>query len=427
MKLSIIGSGYVGLVSGICLASLGHTVSFYDSDQKKIAALRQGRIPIYEPGLAELLQKHKSNVSFFDDLAGALQETEAVFLCVGTPTLKATGEADLQYVFAASEQIRETLDHPALLVTKSTVPIGTNRQLAHLMKDKPVEIASNPEFLREGSALYDFMNPDRIVIGAATESAAAILKEVYKPFGKTPLVVTEWETAEMIKYAANTFLAMKVAFINEMADLCETVGADVDEVSHGIGLDPRIGRQFLKAGPGFGGSCFPKDTKALLKIAEKQEMDLPITEAVVSSNENRRYKMVDKIVKAFGGSVREKKIAILGLTFKPGTNDMRESVSLAILPELIKLGAHIHAYDPEGMEEAKPLLPGSVHYAASAKDCLRDADGAVIITEWDEFKKIKAKDFEVLRDRVVVDLRNIYLSNDYPSIALSSIGKKSFS
>lgn len=426
MKLAVIGSGYVGLVSGICLASLGHQVCFYDNDKKKIANLKQGNIPIYEPGLKELLQKHAGNSTFSDNLTLAVKDAAAILLCVGTPTIKETGEADLQFVFAAAEAINETAAPGTLLITKSTVPVGTNRQLAEMLSDKQIDVASNPEFLREGSAIEDFMQPDRIVIGVSNDAAASTLKEIYRTFEKqkVPFVVTEWETAEMIKYAANTFLAAKVAFINEMADLCETIGADVDVVSHGIGLDPRIGNKFLKAGPGFGGSCFPKDTKALLKIAEKQELSLPITEAVVTSNENRRYTMVGKIVNAFGGSIKGKTIAILGLTFKPGTDDMRESVSLVILPELLALGAHLQAYDPEGMDEAKKLLPKEVRFCGSAKECMKGADGAVIITEWDEFRNLNTDDVSMLKDGIIIDLRNILFAKDLPrSITLFSVGK----
>lgn len=427
MKIAVIGSGYVGLVSGICLASLGHQINFYDNDSKKVADLKAGIIPIYEPGLKELLERHAENIVFSDDLSEALKESKAILLCVGTPTIKETGEADLQYVFAATHAIKAKAEKGSVLITKSTVPVGTNRQLAEILSDDNISVASNPEFLREGSAIKDFMSPDRIVIGSDNEETIKVVKVLYTAFAKlnVPFVITEWETAEMIKYAANTFLAAKVAFINEMADLCETIGADVDVVSYGIGLDPRIGSKFLKAGPGFGGSCFPKDTKALLKIADKQELSLPITEAVVTSNENRRYTMVGKIINAFGGSIAGKTIAILGLTFKPGTDDMRESVSLVILPELISHRAKIQAYDPEGMNEAKKLLPAEVRYCASAKACLEGADGAVIITEWDEFKTL-GNAFSLLKEKIVVDLRNILNAQDLPNIKLVSVGKQNF-
>jgi len=417
MRIAMIGGGYVGLVSGACFAEFGIEVAVVEADRAKLAALQAGRMPIYEPGLESLVASNVAagRLSFGDDIDAAVAGAEAVFIAVGTPTRRGDGHADLSYVFAAAEQVARALDHYAVIVTKSTVPVGTGRKVAEIVRatrpDLDFDIASNPEFLREGSAIGDFMRPDRVVIGTDSERAREVLRRLYRPLYliETPIVFTGLETAELIKYAANAFLAMKVTFINEMADLAEAVGADVHDIARGIGLDGRIGRKFLHPGPGFGGSCFPKDTLALVRTAQEHHAPTRLIETVVAVNEARKASMASRIISACGGSVRGKRIAVLGLTFKPETDDMREAPSLSIVPRLVENGAIVTAYDPEGMEQAKPLLPLSVAYAADALAAARGADALVLITEWNEFRAISPERLRAaMAGDVVVDLRNVW-------------------
>lgn len=417
MRIAMIGGGYVGLVSGACFAEFGTEVSVVEADPAKLAALREGRIPIFEPGLDKLVADNVAagRLSFGDDIAAAVKDAEAVFIAVGTPTRRGDGHADLSYVYAAAEQVAKALSDYAVIVTKSTVPVGTGRKVAEIVRaarpDLEFDVASNPEFLREGNAIGDFMRPDRVVIGAETDRAQEVMRRLYRPLFliETPIVFTGIETAELTKYAANAFLAMKVTFINEVADLCERVGANVHDVARGIGLDGRIGRKFLHPGPGFGGSCFPKDTLALMRTAQDEGAPLRLVETVVAVNDARKSVMAHRIIEACGGSVRGKKIAVLGLTFKPETDDMRDSPSLTIVPRLIDDGAQISAYDPEGMATAKPLLPASVHYAADAIEAVTGADALVVITEWNEFRALSpAKLKGLMAGDTIVDLRNIW-------------------
>jgi len=417
MRIAMIGGGYVGLVSGACFAEFGIEVAVVEADRAKLAALQAGRMPIYEPGLESLVASNVAagRLSFGDDIDAAVAGAEAVFIAVGTPTRRGDGHADLSYVFAAAEQVARALDHYAVIVTKSTVPVGTGRKVAEIVRatrpDLDFDIASNPEFLREGSAIGDFMRPDRVVIGTDSERAREVLRRLYRPLYliETPIVFTGLETAELIKYAANAFLAMKVTFINEMADLAEAVGADVHDIARGIGLDGRIGRKFLHPGPGFGGSCFPKDTLALVRTAQEHHAPTRLIETVVAVNEARKASMASRIISACGGSVRGKRIAVLGLTFKPETDDMREAPSLSIVPRLVENGAIVTAYDPEGMEQAKPLLPPSVAYAADALAAAQGADALVLITEWNEFRAISPERLRAaMAGDVVVDLRNVW-------------------
>jgi len=420
MKITVIGTGYVGLVSGACLAQLGHDVVCVDSDAAKIDSILAGVMPIYEPHLDALVADNlaQQRLTVTTDAARAIVDADVVMIAVGTPPREEDGHADLRYVLAAAQQIAQAMRGYTLVVTKSTVPIGTGAQIEAVLAQHKTDataqfsVASNPEFLREGTAIDDFMHPERIVIGATSERAKAMLAELYMPLTNqgVPLVSVGRETSEMIKYASNSFLATKVAFINEMADICEAVGADVEDVAYGMGLDTRIGAKFLKAGPGFGGSCFPKDAQALMHIAIQKDVPAPITSAVVHANLARKSRMTQKIIVACGGSVVGITIAVLGLTFKPNTDDMRESPSLVILPELVAAGARIHAYDPEGMKEAKALLPQEgVVFVDSARAALADASAGVILTEWKEFSTLQAEDFIALLQRpLVIDLRNIY-------------------
>jgi UDPglucose 6-dehydrogenase len=414
LRIAVIGTGYVGLVSGACLSEFGHNVICIDKDVEKIASLKCGVMPIYEPGLEEIVATNvKANrLSFGSELATAVQGAEVIFIAVGTPSRRGDGHADLSYVFAAAEEIARALHGYAVVVTKSTVPVGTSREIErivrHIRPDADFDAASNPEFLREGSAIEDFRRPDRVVVGCDSERARRILREVYRPLylRETPMMFTGRESAELIKYAANAFLATKITFINEIADLCEKVGADVQEVARGIGLDGRIGNKFLHAGPGFGGSCFPKDTLALLKTSVDAGMPLRIVEAVVAVNEARKTDMARKIEQAFNG-VKGKTVAILGLTFKPNTDDMRDSPSLVIVPHLQKSGAHIRAYDPEGAKEAKKLL--NIELCEDSYSAMDGADGVVILTEWNEFRALDLSRVKALLNRpLIVDLRNIY-------------------
>jgi UDPglucose 6-dehydrogenase len=417
MRIAMIGGGYVGLVSGACFAEFGSEVTVVEADATRLAALREGRIPIYEPGLDRLVAENvrAGRLVFGEDLQAALEGVEAVFIAVGTPARRGDGHADLSYVFAAAEQVARALRGYAVIVTKSTVPVGTGRRIAEIVRharpDLVFDVASNPEFLREGNAIGDFMRPDRVLIGAETDRAREVLRRVYRPLYliEAPIVFTGIETAELTKYAANAFLAMKVTFINEMADLCEKVGADVHDVARGIGLDGRIGRKFLHPGPGFGGSCFPKDTLALMRIAQDFGAPSRLVEATVGVNDARKASMAMRIITACGGSVRGKTLAVLGLTFKPETDDMRDAPSIPIIWRLIEDGAAVRAFDPEGMEQARTVLPAGVIYCRNALEAARGADALILITEWNEFRALAPERLrEMMRDRVVVDLRNVY-------------------
>ena len=436
MRIAMIGTGYVGLVSGACFSEFGVNVVCVDKDEGKIARLRSGKMPIYEPGLDQIVDSNvrAGRLSFTTDLAAAVAGADAVFIAVGTPSRRGDGHADLSYVFGAAEEIARSLSGYAVVVTKSTVPVGTGRRVAEILrKTRPeldFDVVSNPEFLREGSAIQDFMRPDRVVIGAESERARTVMRELYRPLYliETPLIFTSVETAELTKYAANSFLATKISFINEIADLCEEVGADVQDVAKGIGLDGRIGRKFLHAGPGYGGSCFPKDCLALARTAQEAGAPVTIVETTVKVNETRKERMAARVIRACGGAVEGKTIAVLGLTFKPNTDDMRESPSLAIIPALQQAGAAVRAFDPEGMEEAKKLLDG-VAFCNGAYDAMDGADALVILTEWNEFRALDLKRVKaLLRSPTVIDLRNIYKPADmaeagfyYFSIGRSSV------
>ena len=416
MRVAMIGSGYVGLVSGACFADFGHQVTCVDKDASKIAALQRGEMPIFEPGLAELVADNveAQRLAFTKDLPKAVSEADAVFIAVGTPSRRGDGHADLTYVYEAAREIAEALDGYTVLVTKSTVPVGTGDEVERIVRetrpDAEFALVSNPEFLREGAAIGDFKRPDRIVIGTEDSRARAVMTELYRPLflNEPPMVVTSRRTAELIKYAGNAFLATKITFINEIADLCEKVGANVQEVARGIGLDNRIGSKFLHAGPGYGGSCFPKDTLALIKTARDNAAAIRIVETVVAVNEERKRAMAHKVIAACGGQIRGKKIALLGLTFKPNTDDMREAPSLAIVSTLQDAGALIRAYDPEGMEQARAVLH-KVDYCPDAYSCVDGADALVIVTEWDAFRALDLDRIKrLLHEPLIVDLRNIY-------------------
>jgi UDPglucose 6-dehydrogenase len=413
----MIGGGYVGLVSGACFAEFGIDVTVVEVDAKKLDVLRNGQVPIFEPGLDKLVAENVAagRLAFTGDLAEAVHGAEAIFLAVGTPTRRGDGHADLTYVYAAAEQVARAMTGYAVIVTKSTVPVGTGRRIAEIVRstrpDIEFDVASNPEFLREGNAIGDFMRPDRVVIGAESDRARDVLRQLYRPLYliEAPIVFTGIETAELTKYAANAFLAIKVTFINEMADLCEKVGADVHDVARGIGLDGRIGRKFLHPGPGYGGSCFPKDTLALMRTALDYGAPSRLVEATVAVNDARKSSMAMRVINACGGSVRGKTIAVLGLTFKPETDDMRDSPSISIIARLAGDGATIRAFDPEGMEQARAMLPGSVVYCRDAPDAAAGADALVLITEWNEFRALSpVKLRDAMRGRVLVDLRNVY-------------------
>ena len=416
MRITMIGSGYVGLVSGACFADFGHDVCCVDKMQEKIDALHAGRMPIYEPGLDALVAANVAagRLTFTTDLAEGVAGADAVFIAVGTPSRRGDGHADLSYVYAAAAEIAAAATGPLVVVTKSTVPVGTGDEVERIMRearpDLDIAVVSNPEFLREGAAIGDFKRPDRIVIGTDDERAKAVMREVYRPLylNESPILFTGRRTSELTKYAANAFLATKITFINEIADLCEAVGADVKDVSRGIGLDNRIGRKFLHAGPGYGGSCFPKDTLALLKTAEDFDSPIQIVDAVVKVNEARKRKMGRKVLHELGDSPRGKTVALLGLTFKPNTDDMRDAPSLAVAQSLIDAGVAVRAYDPEGMEAAKAMLPG-VTFATDAYDAARDADAVVIVTEWDAFRALDLQRLrQLMAAPVLVDLRNVY-------------------
>jgi UDPglucose 6-dehydrogenase len=416
MRIAIVGTGYVGLVSGACFSEFGVDVVCIDTDQRKIDALREGRIPIFEPGLEDLVARNTAagRLRFATSTTDAVPGADAVFIAVGTPSRRGDGHADVSYVLAAARDIAQALDGPSVIVTKSTVPVGTGSEVEAIVRAlRPgldIDVASNPEFLREGAAINDFMRPDRVIIGTSSARARDVLKALYRPLFliETPFVFTDRETAELIKYASNGFLATKITFINEMADLCERVGADVHDVARGIGLDGRIGRKFLHPGPGYGGSCFPKDTRALVETARQHGTPLRIVEAVIDVNDRRKHAMAERIIGACGGSVQGKTIAVLGLTFKPNTDDMREAPSLAIVPDLQSEGARVRAFDPEGMAEARKVL-SNIAYCADAYDAMQGADCLVIVTEWNEFRGLDlARARSLLRAPVMVDLRNVY-------------------
>ncbi|MEL6757096.1 MAG: UDP-glucose/GDP-mannose dehydrogenase family protein [Pseudomonadota bacterium] len=433
MNVAMIGTGYVGLVSGACFADFGHVVTCVDKDASKIDRLHQNIMPIYEPGLDDLVEKNvkEERLFFTTEAKEAIADADAVFIAVGTPSRRGDGHADLSYVYAAAEEIAELMTGFTVVVTKSTVPVGTGDEVEEIIRKKRPDadfaVVSNPEFLREGAAIKDFKIPDRVVVGTEDERAKAVMEELYRPLflNQTPIVFTARRTSELIKYAANAFLAVKITFINEMADLCEAVGANVQEVSRGIGLDGRIGKKFLNAGPGYGGSCFPKDTLALTKTANDYDSPVRIVDTVVEVNASRKKAMATKIIKAMGGDVSGKTIGVLGLAFKQNTDDMRDAPSLDIVPALIEAGAKVKAFDPEAMEEAKHLLSG-LDYADNAYEAVAGADAMVILTEWDQFRaldldRIKAS----LNGDVVVDLRNIYLPDDMAKrgFTYTSIGR----
>lgn len=416
MRVAMIGTGYVGLVSGACFSNFGHDVVCVDKDAGKIARLKRGEIPIYEPGLEALVADNvkAGRLSFTTDLNAAVPDAEAVFIAVGTPSRRGDGFADLSYVFDAAAEIAAALKAYTVVVTKSTVPVGTCKNVETIIRERrpsaEFDVASNPEFLREGSAIEDFQRPDRVVVGAETDRARNVMRALYRPLflnDKTPFIFTSRESSELIKYAANAFLALKITFINEIADICEKSGADIQDVSRGIGLDGRIGSKFLNAGPGYGGSCFPKDTLALVRQASEFAAPTRLVESVVEVNNSRKKRMADKIIDAFGG-VKGKTVAILGVTFKPNTDDMRDSPSLDIIPALQAAGATVRAFDPEGMEEAKKLVP-NVNWTQNAYDAMTGADGVAILTEWNEFRALDLGRMKsILKRPLMVDLRNIY-------------------
>ena len=435
MKIAMVGSGYVGLVSGACFADFGHDVVCIDKDQSKIDRLHEGIMPIYEPGLDSLVENNvkAGRLTFTTSLADGIKGADAIFIAVGTPSRRGDGHADLSFVYAVAKEVGESLANDAVVVTKSTVPVGTGDEVERILQDSgtahKVSVVSNPEFLREGAAIGDFKRPDRIVIGAEDDFGREVMSEVYRPLflNESPILFTSRRTSELIKYAANAFLATKITFINEMADLCEKVGANVQDVSRGIGMDNRIGAKFLHAGPGYGGSCFPKDTLALLKTAEDYDSPTRIVESVVKVNDSRKRAMGRKVLEALGGAdnARGKKVALLGLTFKPNTDDMRDSPAIAVAQTLTDAGVAVAAYDPEGMELARPLMPEVVMcddpYAA-----ISDADATVIVTEWDAFRALDlARVKDIAKAPVLVDLRNIYNPEDVRSAGFTydSVGR----
>ncbi|TXI11287.1 MAG: UDP-glucose/GDP-mannose dehydrogenase family protein [Novosphingobium sp.] len=433
MKIAMVGSGYVGLVSGACFADFGHDVVCIDKDESKIERLRAGVMPIYEPGLAELVAANvkAGRLSFSTDLASSIEDAAAIFIAVGTPSRRGDGHADLTYVYAVAQELAENIRTPTVVVTKSTVPVGTGDEVERIIRESGTDVkfavVSNPEFLREGAAIGDFKRPDRIVIGAEEEWARGVMREVYRPLflNRAPILFTSRRSSELIKYAANAFLATKITFINEMADLCEKVGGDVQDVARGIGLDNRIGSKFLHAGPGYGGSCFPKDTLALLKTAEDYNSPVRLVEAVVKVNDSRKRAMGRKVIEALGGDARGKRVALLGLTFKPNTDDMRDAPSIAIVQTLLDAGAEVVAYDPEGMEAAAEIMP-EVTMAASTYAAVAGADAVALVTEWDAFRALDfARVKSLMNAPVLVDLRNVYDPTEARAagFAYSSIGR----
>ncbi|MBS1052742.1 UDP-glucose dehydrogenase family protein [Gluconobacter kondonii] len=423
MRIAMVGGGYVGLVSGACFAEFGADVAIVERDPKKLAALHDGRIPIYEPGLGALVSSNVASgrLTFGDDLGAAMENADAVFIAVGTPTRRGDGHADLTYVYAAAEEIARAARTDLLVVTKSTVPVGTGREVARILRqtrpDLTFDVASNPEFLREGNAIDDFMRPDRVIVGIDRSGpdggsrAQSLIEQLYRPLTaiQAPIVLTDLETAELTKYAANAFLAMKVTFINEMADLCEKVGGNIHDVARGMGLDQRIGSRFLSPGPGYGGSCFPKDTRALTAIAQDAGAPTQLVEATVAINEARKTGMAERIIAQAGGTLEDKTVGILGLTFKPDTDDMREAASLPILARLHDAGATLQVFDPEGMDAARSLLPDGVRYCEDALSAAQDADVVVVLTEWNMFRALDPLRLrDAMRGNAIADLRNIW-------------------
>ena len=434
MKIAMVGAGYVGLVSGACFSEFGHHVTCIDQDELKIGRLRRNEIPIYEPGLDALVARNAAagRLKFEKDLSAAVADAELVFIAVGTPSRRGDGHADLTYVREAAKQIAAAMDGYTAVVTKSTVPVGTGREVADIIRatnpKADFDVISNPEFLREGSAIDDFMRPNRVVIGVESERGRDKMRELYRPLFliETPILFTGLETAELIKYAANGFLAMKISFINQIADLCEKVGADVHDVARGIGLDGRIGQKFLHPGPGYGGSCFPKDARALVEIARQANAPVSLIEATAEFNETRKLQMAERVVAALGGSAVGKVVTLLGLTFKPNTDDMREAPSLAIAPALINAGATIRAHDPEGTAEAKKLMP-DLTYCADPYEAMTGADAVVLLTEWNSYRALDLKRMKaILKQPVVVDLRNIYRPSEMRAAGFRyfSIGRR---
>ena len=437
MRVTMIGTGYVGLVSGVCFSDFGHDVCCVDKMAEKVETLRKGGVPIYEPGLDDMLKRNveAGRLSFTTDLAEGVKGAQAVFIAVGTPTRRGDGHADLSYVYAAARELADVIDDGTVVVTKSTVPCGTNREVERVISARLAEtgrairfeVASNPEFLREGAAIEDFMHPDRVVVGVETEAAEAVMRDIYRPLSlrEAPVMVTSLELAEIIKYAANAFLAVKITFINEIADLCEKVGADVQAVAKGMGMDGRIGSKFLNAGPGYGGSCFPKDTMALARTGQDHSAPLRIVETVIEVNDRRKRRMVDKVLDVLDGSANGKRVAVLGVTFKPNTDDMRDAPSLVIVPALVGGGAEVRVADPQGRKEGEHMLPG-VTWCDDAYEAAEGADAVVIITEWNEFR---ALDLQRLRKGMrgdgFADLRNVYKRDDATEAGLRyvSIGR----
>ena len=434
MNIVVVGTGYVGLVSGACFSEFGFAVTCVDKDSDKITSLEQGEIPIYEPGLDDFVKRNSAagRLRFTTELGPAVGAADAVFIAVGTPTRRGDGHADLSFVFSVAEEVAAHLSGYTVVVTKSTVPVGTGQQVEQVIRkanpDADFDIASNPEFLREGSAISDFMRPDRVVVGVQTQRAKEIIRQLYRPLYliEKPVLFTGLETAELIKYAANAFLAVKISYINQMADLCEKVGANVHDVAKGMGLDNRIGAKFLHPGPGYGGSCFPKDTLALVKTAEGVDSPVSIVAEVVAYNKARKLEMSKRVISAFSGDVKGRKLSVLGLAFKPETDDMRESPAIELIRELNAEGAVITAYDPVALDEARQIFTEHIHYADSAKACLDGADGAIVVTEWNEFRALTPQLFaDLMTGNILVDLRNIYEPEQMTAVGLNyrSIGR----
>ncbi|MEC8109565.1 MAG: UDP-glucose/GDP-mannose dehydrogenase family protein [Pseudomonadota bacterium] len=434
MKIVVVGTGYVGLVSGACFSEFGFDVTCVDNDPDKIARITAGDMPIYEPGLADLVARNAAGgrLHFTTDLKTVVATADVVFISVGTPTRRGDGHADLSFVYAVAREVAPYLNGYTVVITKSTVPVGTGREVAKIIAstnpDAAFDVASNPEFLREGAAIADFMRPDRVIVGAEADAARDVLRALYRPLYliETPILFTSLETSELIKYASNAFLAVKISYINQMADLCEAVGANVHDVAKGMGLDNRIGSKFLHPGPGYGGSCFPKDTLALIKTAEDHHQTLSIVESAVAYNDARKTALAQRVIAAMGDEVGGRRVAILGLAFKPETDDMRYSPSLDIIPPLLAAGAELVAYDPKSMGEAKALLPKTVHYEQSALECIAGADGVVIVTEWNEFRALTAAQFvNSMRGNILIDLRNLYQPNQMMAAGINyfSIGR----
>ena len=437
MRIAMIGTGYVGLVSGVCFSDFGHEVTCVDKSAEKIEMLRGGRAPIYEPGLEGLMARNveAGRLTFTGDLAEALEGADAAFIAVGTPTRRGDGHADLTYVYAAAEEIARAATGPLVVVTKSTVPVGTNREVERRIRaaapDAAIEVASNPEFLREGAAIDDFMRPDRVVVGVESEAAAEVMSAIYRPLylRDFPIVTTDLESAEMIKYGANAFLAAKITFINEMATLCEKVGADIKEVSMGMGLDGRIGNKFLHAGPGYGGSCFPKDTSALARIGQEHAAPMRITETVMEVNEAVKRRMTQKVIDLLGGTASGARVAVLGVTFKPGTDDMRDAPSLTIVPALVGAGAEVRVVDPQGRREGEALLPHAVWHE-DPYEAAEGADAVLLMTEWNEFRALDlARLAGAMRTPRMADLRNVYAAEDARAAgfrAYAAVGRRGY-